>query len=158
MIIAWWMSVWESLLKRLLWPLYNSHKSKLLLTTFGPWLDLAKRVMKTAKWFDESFEDKKTFLFRHIFQWECKWAWTVKCSYKLRCARLRLLFNVTSLILATTSYYSWLIEHENIEITTSRPPFTAIFARKRTHKKFKKMDDESRNKMQKILILKQRKQ
>ena len=104
--------------------------------------------MKTAK-IDESFEDKKTFLFRHIFQWECKWAWTVKCSYMLP-ARLRP--SVTSLILATTSYYSRLIEHEKFEITTSHPPFTAIFARKRRQQNAKKMNYESRNITPKMLI------
>ena len=68
------------------------------------------------------------------------------------CARQAFCYSVTSLILATTSYYSRLIEHEKFEITTSHPPFTAIFARKRRQQNAKKMNYESRNIMLKMLI------
>ena len=52
--------------------------------------------------------------------------------------RSRLLFNVTSLILATTSYYSRLIEHEKIEINYKPPPFYSYFRPEEETKNAKK--------------------
>ena len=111
--------------------------------------------MKTAK-FDESFEDKKTFLFRHIFQWECKWAWTVKCSYVhvagcdlcapgilLQCYILNFSYH----ILLLAAYRAWKIWNNY-----KPPPFYSYFRPEEETQKCKKMNYESRNITPKMLI------
>ena len=111
--------------------------------------------MKTAK-FDESFEDKKTFLFRHIFQWECKWAWTVKCSYVhvagcdlcapgilLQCYILNFSYH----ILLLAAYRAWKIWNNY-----KPPPFYSYFRPEEETTKCKKMNYESRNITPKMLI------
>ena len=144
MIIAWWMSVWDS---ETFYGPYSSHKSNLL-TTFGPWLTSDEN----CKIWWIIWGQKDVFVPPHF---PMGMQVSVNGQMQLRpCCRLRLarrafcyILNFSYHILLLAAYRAWKIWNNY-----KPPPFYSYFRPEEETTKCKKMNYESRNIMLKMLI------